>query len=145
MQTPIRPRLSNINLAIWYFTLRVMHHTYQNHRYADALEVNITWARYQTTQQKIQTSRHHKMYQYTQNVESLNMWWHLRPKQNSGECFTIDKHMYPSVSHSTNSVFTNLQPQSKQITPPPKVSPPLQLDKKGPRQWIYNFIRWSTG
>ena len=50
MHPPIRPRLSNIKLAIWYFTLTVMHHTYQRHMHSAALEGTITWAHYQPTQ-----------------------------------------------------------------------------------------------
>ena len=37
MQPPIRPRLSNIKIAIWYFKLTVMHHTYQSQGHAAAL------------------------------------------------------------------------------------------------------------
>ena len=37
MQPPIRPQLSSIKLSIRYFTLTVMHHTYQSQGHAAAL------------------------------------------------------------------------------------------------------------
>ena len=52
MQPPIRPRLSSIKLAIWYFTLTVMHHTYQSQGHAAALGGNITSVHYQPTRKK---------------------------------------------------------------------------------------------
>ena len=129
MQPPIRPRLSNINIAIWYFTLEVMHHTYQSYGHAAALEGTITWANYQPTHKKLQTSHHHQMSQSTRNVKSYNTWWRLQPKQKSGDCSTMGKHIYPSASHFMNSVLPNHQSQSKQTTPWPKASSPLQLDR----------------
>ena len=58
------------------------------------------------------------------------MRWHPWPKYKLGDCFIMGKYIYPSKSNSTNSVFPNHQPQSKQITPRPKASSPLRLDKK---------------
>ena len=142
MQPPIRPQLSNINISIWYFTLTVMHHTYQSHGHVAALDFTIAWDHYQPTRNKLQTSHHQQMAQSTLNVESSNMWWRPQPKQDLGEYSKMGKQLYPSASNSMNSVLPNHQPQSKQTAPWPKVFSPLQLYKKFPRQWTCNFIGW---
>ena len=145
MQPPIHPQLSNINLAIWYFKVIVMHNIYQSHGHASTMKGTITWSYYQPTRKKLQTSRHQKMSQSTQNVEYSNMWCRPRPKQKSGDCSTMGIHWYPYASHSTNSVLPNCQPQQRQTTPQPKTSSPLQLDKNVPSQWKYDCIGWWTG
>ena len=106
-----------------------MHHTYQSHGHADALEVTITWDRKQPTHKYLQISCHQQMSQPTRNVESSNMWRCLRTKHNSGDCSKMVKQLYPYSSHSMNLVFPNHQPQSKHTTPRPNALFLLQLDK----------------
>ena len=50
--------------------MTLMHNIFQNHGHAAAMEGTITWAHYQPTRQKLQTSRHQQMAQSTRNVES---------------------------------------------------------------------------
>ena len=68
MKPLIRPWLSNINLAIGYFTLTVTNPTYQNLGRVAAIEGNIIWAHYKKNQKNVQTSRNQQTEQYTKST-----------------------------------------------------------------------------
>ena len=55
MQPLILTQYSNLELSIWYYTLIVMHHTYQNHGHTSVLEGTTELALIHTTIQNLHT------------------------------------------------------------------------------------------
>ena len=145
MQPPIRPRSSSINLAIWYFTLAVMHHTYQSQVHADALGGYYYLSSLPTDPKNYPNLPPPENGPIHTECRILKHVVESADEEEVGGLFHNGKPLVPLIITLNELGFNQQKKQQKQTTPRPKASSLLQLDKKGPRQWACDFIGWRTG